>query len=301
MRVSSRVDRNHIRITGALLLGIVTSVATLYWQVDQAMRTGTVDPDGNSDVLEGISTDRPTGVAMPAVGILVLSDEDKSECVGLQRILQNRGINKVSIVRGDEVKTSGMGAIDVVLVPGGGAGKKVRALGHVGLKQLQKFVRDGGGYVGICGGAFLALSDESRLGLVNAFSWRGTVQWPGGGSISLADRGAGKVTVELSDDGIKCFPRCPRYLHMDYAGGPVFLAAHRHDLSGFATLACFRSEISAHEADAGSMVNTPAILMAKYGAGRVMLFSPHPEAEKDDDQMVADAVIVVAAHRNERR
>jgi glutamine amidotransferase-like uncharacterized protein len=291
-------------ITRAILLGLVASIAILCWQVGDTTRSRTVDRDGDSDVLEGIATETSTRVRVvkPAVGILVSSHEEESDFLTLQRLLRSRGIDKVSMVSASEVKSSGLGANDVVLVPGGRARPKVLALGGEGLERLRMFVEKGGGYVGICGGAFLALSDdETGSGLVNASSWRGTVEWLGKGVMSLADRGAGMVSVELSNDGMKCFPKCPRFPQMHYAGGPVFIAGHRHDVGGFATLAWFRSEISSHEADVGTMINSPAIIMARYGGGRVILFSPHPEVDQDFEDMVADAVAVVASPRYKPR
>lgn len=54
----------------------------------------------------------------------------------------------------------------VLMVPGGWASHKARVLGVKGLEQVRAFVRNGGGYVGFCGGAGLALAGASSLNLV---------------------------------------------------------------------------------------------------------------------------------------
>jgi hypothetical protein len=43
------------------------------------------------------------------------------------------------------------------------------------------------------------------------------------------------------------------------------------------SLAFYRTEIWVHELQRGTMVDTPAILAAPFGKGRVIIFSPHPE------------------------
>ena len=54
----------------------------------------------------------------------------------------------------------------VLLVPGGWASHKVHALAEGGKMQVRQFVERGGSYLGFCGGAGLALSSPSSLGLV---------------------------------------------------------------------------------------------------------------------------------------
>lgn len=53
----------------------------------------------------------------------------------------------------------------VLLVPGGWASHKVRALGSAGKEAIRNFVEEGGSYLGFCGGAGLALSSPPSLEL----------------------------------------------------------------------------------------------------------------------------------------
>ncbi len=48
------------------------------------------------------------------------------------------------------------GRYSVLIVPGGDAGKAIDALGSEGIDEIRRFVESGGGYVGICAGAYLA-------------------------------------------------------------------------------------------------------------------------------------------------
>jgi hypothetical protein len=54
----------------------------------------------------------------------------------------------------------------VLLVPGGWASHKVRALGEEGRDRIKEFIEGGGSYLGFCGGAGLALSSTPSLGIV---------------------------------------------------------------------------------------------------------------------------------------
>lgn len=54
----------------------------------------------------------------------------------------------------------------VLIVPGGWASHKKAALGLDGENAIRRFVYSGGGYIGFCGGAGLALSGENTLNMV---------------------------------------------------------------------------------------------------------------------------------------
>ncbi|MGC9196295.1 MAG: BPL-N domain-containing protein [Syntrophobacteraceae bacterium] len=54
----------------------------------------------------------------------------------------------------------------ILIVPGGWADHKVRALGEEGRAKIARFIDAGGSYVGFCGGAGLALSSPPALNLV---------------------------------------------------------------------------------------------------------------------------------------
>ena len=104
-----------------------------------------------------------------------------------------------------DVKEGALERYGTLMVPGGWASNKIKALGTTGAEAIVKFVRDGGNYFGICGGAGLAtgdglglldisrkptkervpsLSGPVRLGLVDHPVWDGTgepvfnVWWP---------------------------------------------------------------------------------------------------------------------------
>jgi len=65
-----------------------------------------------------------------------------------------------------EVCGDGLEHFRILIVPGGWAAHKVRALGEAGRLKIAKFIEGGGSYMGICGGAGLALSSPPALYLI---------------------------------------------------------------------------------------------------------------------------------------
>jgi hypothetical protein len=70
------------------------------------------------------------------------------------------------LLSGTDVAHGGLESYRVLVVPGGWAAHKVRALGEGGKKRLSAFIDEGGGYIGFCGGAGMALTRQPSLGLV---------------------------------------------------------------------------------------------------------------------------------------
>lgn len=70
------------------------------------------------------------------------------------------------LLTSEEIREGALEGYRVLFVPGGWASDKIVALGDEGREQIRNFVDAGGSYFGICGGAGLALSHGSGLGLV---------------------------------------------------------------------------------------------------------------------------------------
>lgn len=69
------------------------------------------------------------------------------------------------LLSGEDIHLGALHAHRVLLVPGGWALHKARALGDMGAEAIRAFVRGGGSYLGFCGGAGLALTAPRALEL----------------------------------------------------------------------------------------------------------------------------------------
>lgn len=169
----------------------------------------------------------------------------------------------------DDIRDGALDQFDTIIFGGGSGSGQAKGLAEDGCKAVKQFVERGGGYVGVCAGAYLATSHYTwSLALVNANSidrkhWR---------------RGTGQVEIELTPEGREFFgrPDAAR-LEIRFAQGPILGPGERSDLPPYTVLAWFRTGIGKNGADPKTMIDTPAIVSSPCGQGRVVVFSPHPE------------------------
>jgi glutamine amidotransferase-like uncharacterized protein len=187
---------------------------------------------------------------------------------------------------------------DVLIFPGGRAHKQADALGENARRAVKDFIRSGGGYVGICAGGFLASAQyDWSLGLVNTRILTGDQEMPGVGIRSMADRGPGTVQIELTAEGQSIFGDRSAPIDISFSGGPIFLGPKWDDLPLTIPLAHYSTEVSNYAPQRGTMIGTPAIFAAKFGAGRIVAIGPHPESTKGAEFLVKLAVLATARTR----
>ncbi len=180
-----------------------------------------------------------------------------------------------------EILAGALDQFDVVLMPGGGGSSQAEALTVKGREAVRGFVRNGHGYVGICAGAYLAAANYSwSLAILDA-NVIDRKHWK---------RGTGTVQIELTADGREMLGDRNAPFDIRYANGPLLAPAERPDIPDFRTLARFRSEMNKVGAPKGVMVDTPAIACGRYGRGRVLVSSPHPERSTDLAPILHNAV-----------
>lgn len=185
-------------------------------------------------------------------------------------------------VHPSDILDGALDQFDVVVFPGGSGSKQAAGLGREGRETVGRFVRKGGGFIGICAGAYLATSHYPwSLALMNSASLD-TKHWR---------RGFGLVRLELTPPGGELFAR-PETEEVDinFRQGPILGPGKRPDLPGYEVLGWFRSGVGKNGADPRTMVDTPAIVRTLLDKGRVVLFSPHPEKTEGLENWVAAAV-----------
>ena len=192
-----------------------------------------------------------------------------------------------------------LGQFDMVIFPGGSGSKQAAALGKEGKDTVKEFVESGGGYVGICAGAFLAASNYSwSLGISNHKTFCETIDVPGIGRKSMWFRGgSAPVTMELTDEGRAILGDFDGVFEVRYQNGPIMSPMGRQGLVNFRSLAHFRSEVSKYKPQEGTMINTPAVIVGEFGNGRVLCISPHPESTDALNRLVQNAVRWTARRR----
>jgi hypothetical protein len=218
---------------------------------------------------------------------VALYDGGGSTGKGVPRVLALLGAaTNVSVARisPEDIQAGALKRFDVVMFTGGTGSGQARALGPTGCREVRQFVEQGGGYIGICAGAYLAGSGYPwSLGMQKAKTLS-----------PLWERGVATVKIELTDRGREILG--PRQGELDclYYQGPIVGPGGAPELPEYEPLAFFRSEVAKNNTPKGIMVNSPAILASRFGKGRVLCFSPHPEQSKGLEPFVTRAVVWAA-------
>lgn len=202
----------------------------------------------------------------------------------LMKRLQQPPESSITQVTPEEIAGGVLTNYHVVIFGGGSGSKQAEALGETGRAEVRKFVGNGGGYIGICAGAYLATSGYPwSLGLINARTI--SPKW---------QRGKGLVKLELTDSGRELLEDRDGQFDCLYANGPVVKRDEKTNLPPFEILAHFRTEMASNGSPAGIMIDSPAIFAGAYQQGRVVCVSPHPEQTKGLEHFVPQAIYWVS-------
>lgn len=166
----------------------------------------------------------------------------------------------------------------IILFPGGYAPYYNWWINSTGKERIRTFVRNGGGYFGICAGAYFAVDRVAWGGMVYDDSagydldlFQGT---GAGDEDKITDYYAGNWSMltfnfNTTNTVAPNYKAVPYTEDIIYLGGPYFTADSG---TAFEVLATF--------ADNGQ----PGIIAFQYGSGRVVLSGPHPEIEEDSNR-----------------
>jgi glutamine amidotransferase-like uncharacterized protein len=196
-------------------------------------------PKGNG--ANGGAMDKPVCV-YAGVGAVLAKDVE----VALYKLaMPYRGVNE------QDIRSGGLGDCSLLIVAGGYTAKYVDALGEEGFEQIREFVAGGGGYIGICAGAYIAARNVEVPG-----------RPPGLGIIEIENErkaGQGIRTITIVKPEYPVVKGYTGEVDIWYQNGPMMKAGE-----GVETLAVYE--------EGGA-----AIVFATYGEGKVVIFSPHPE------------------------
>lgn len=186
----------------------------------------------------------------------------------------------VTALTPEEVGTRDLKEFDVIVFSGGSGSAQSKAIGEAGRKNVRQFVEQGGGYLGICAGAYLACAGfDWGLGILNAKTksskWR---------------RGSGMLATELTDSGREIFGAAGAPFVIRYNNGPIIEPLGRKDLPAYQVGAVFREEVAKNDTPKGIMLGSPAIVYAPFGKGRVLTLSPHSEDTPGLENMIPRAL-----------
>ena len=261
--VSTRV-RQHRRMVAALLTHLDMADESVEWMV------------------------RPD---VPGVVIAIYDGKGSSSSSQFRRFERVLADHRIERIGATDIREGRLDQFETVIFPGGSGSSQGKTIGPEGRVAVRDFVDAGGGYIGVCAGAYLALQnyewgvDLVDLDSIDRAHWR---------------RGSGMVMIELTPDGRKLLGRDETDLEIKFGQGPLMAPSAENLTPDAEVLAWYRTGIGKNGADPETMVDTPAIVATSFGEGRVILFSPHPEQTSGLGDLLVNAVNWAAVEQSEQ-
>lgn len=239
--------------------------------------------EAKSELLQRPSTHHPSASTESLVRVAIYDHSDGSANgpKNLLRILTTEAGFEARRVTPVEIREGVLDEVDVLIMPGGSGSAQAERLEETGKEAIKSFVDQGGGYVGICAGSYLASSHYRwSLGLINARVWD-RAHWA---------RGTGTVELSLSDSGKVALQHESNQASVYYGQGPLLLPGEHPQLPAYEVLAEYDSEVVKNGAIEQAMQETHAIIRSVFGAGRVVCISPHPETTSGPNHFILHTV-----------
>ncbi len=202
----------------------------------------------------------------------------KLERIAAER-LDGAGIYRVC---GEDIRDGALGPAAGTIFPGGSGRGIGDGLQPEGREILRDFITSGGGYLGVCAGAYFAGSGVGNY--LHAIRLRHSQPWA---------RGRAMLDIELTPEGKTLFGDENPVMRTRYANGPIYPAANQPDGGdpNFVVLARFKTpSTDGRGIVRDEMVGEAAIGAVEYGRGRLLIISPHPESHAEHYDFVARAM-----------
>ena len=179
----------------------------------------------------------------------------------------------VQLVDSDDINNNRLSDFSILCVPGGNMYQYAQDISPAGIEKIRDFIRNGGGYIGICGGAYFA--SETVV-------WQGS-QLPMASLGLFSGRAEGPINeicpypnytmcqVNIADSTHPITQSEPDSSWMLYYWGPMLVPDTNAD-ANMTVLGRYNN------------TNQPAMLALNYGLGKVFLVGTHPEIEEDSQR-----------------
>lgn len=217
-------------------------------------------------------TATPTGemAATPDTSVVALySDQGADEdCIQATTNMFEWMGYAVESVKAETINNGGLDNFSILCIPGGDMYQYAQDISSGGKENIRNFIRNGGGYIGICGGAYFASEkvvwQGNQLPMTPLELFPGTAEGP---SDEIAPYPAyAMCEVNIVGPTHPITQSEPDSAWMLYYWGPMLIPSENADV---AILGKYES------------VDQPAMLAFDYGFGRVFLIGTHPEIEED--------------------
>ena len=190
---------------------------------------------------------------------------------------------EAKFIDGASVRAGALSGVDVLLMSGGSSVDISVSLGDEGRVALERFIREGGGYLGSCAGALLMMETAKYKGL-------GIIPYT---RVEAPPRGGGTINTIWADCARDLAGIEPGIHTTTYHRGPVMTPCEGHPrLGDFTVMARFGCNILTMrlDPDCPSMGGYASCIAGKYGKGKVWVFSDHPEVNPHTMDLVVGGI-----------
>ena len=193
----------------------------------------------------------------------------------------------LDIINGEDIRRGCLQNADVLFMPGGSGKKEAFSIGEEGKEKIRQFTKDGGIYLGVCAGCYLASHAHPEYLGIMPLTTTDKKHW---------QRGKATLPIQFTPLGMEIFGVNKANATVVYHNGPVLRPYNNRD-SEFSPLSYYRGEVVAPGGKVGVMVNSPAMVLSQYGNGSVLGISPHPEATPGLTRIELHAIHWLYNHR----
>ena len=176
----------------------------------------------------------------------------------------------VRLVKAVHINNEKLDNFSILCIPGGDMYQYSQDISSTGKENIRNFIRDGGSYIGICGGAYFTgekvIWQGDQLPMIPLRIFPGTTQGP----IDEIAPYPYCIMCEVSImDHSHPITQSEGPLWIAYCYGPMFLPNENADID----------VLGEYE-----IVNQPAMVAFEYGKGKVFIIGTHPEFEEDSER-----------------
>jgi glutamine amidotransferase-like uncharacterized protein len=185
----------------------------------------------------------------------------------------------VELVDAGYINDVGLDNFKILCVPGGNMYEYSQDISLNGKEHIKDFVKNGGGYIGICGGAYFASEKVIWEGEEVPATFLGLFDGTAQGAIDeiAPYPGYAMCQVNIVEHNHPITRGLSDTAWILYYWGPVLLPNEGAEVD-------ILGEYDAAEEPAEEPVDEPAMVAFEYGSGRVFLIGTHPEIEEDSDR-----------------
>lgn len=191
----------------------------------------------------------------------------------------------VVLLEGEDIREGKLDGLQLLMIPGGNSRLQCELMKPEGVEKLRKFVADGGSYVGVCAGFHCTLNRPERLQLL-PFEY----DEPKVGNQAI-------VAVDLSEKGGKLLGVPAKRYMMRYSHGPVARPGKQPGEGWGEVLGVYKSTVGPIGKRGGDFFDTPAIIHGRFGKGKVIATSFHPESLEATHDFALGCVYAVTGVR----